>query len=112
LGEDIEFAILRQQLYLHAGPRLTPGLAEQLLLQKAQTPLWCAHQIANRRIGLAHLLQHRFGRNAAVHHPDAPRLAVLALDTIKKAAQGGFVPRDNQGERRATIRMRMAPGVG
>ena len=27
-------------------------------------------------------------------------------------AAGAYLPRDNQGERRATIRMRMAPGAG
>jgi integrase len=35
----------------------------------------------------------------------------VGMRTIQKL-MGHRLPRDNQGERRATIRMRMAPGVG
>ena len=34
------------------------------------------------------------------------------MHTVMFVLERPQVPRDNQGERRATIRMRMAPGVG
>jgi len=34
------------------------------------------------------------------------------VTSIDAERRGGNLPRDNQSERRATIRMRMAPGVG
>ena len=40
-----------------------------------------------RRIALAHFRQHLLGWNTAVHHPDAPRLAVLRFDFAKEAPQ-------------------------
>jgi hypothetical protein len=39
----------------------------------------------HRRIGRTHLGQHGLGRHAAVHQPDAPRLAILPLDALEKA---------------------------
>jgi hypothetical protein len=38
----------------------------------------------HRRITGAHFSQYGFGRNAAVHDPNAPRTAVLVLDFIKE----------------------------
>jgi hypothetical protein len=35
---------------------------------------------------------------------------VLLRDGVVNPLQGARMPRDNQGERRATIRVRMAPG--
>ena len=58
-----------------------------MLLQPGQAALWSSHQIAHRRIALAHLGQHRLARNAAIHHPDAPGLAVLRLDLAEKLPQ-------------------------
>jgi hypothetical protein len=43
------------------------------------------------RIGRAHLRQHRFGRDAAIHQPDATRLAVQPLDVAQEVAQGSTV---------------------
>jgi hypothetical protein len=42
----------------------------------------------NRRIARPHLGQYRLGRNAAIHDPDAPGLAVLPLDLGEKRLQG------------------------
>ena len=73
------------------------------MFQAAQPPLGRADQIGNRRIGLPHLVKHGFGRNATVHHPNAPRLAVLALDAAEKVAQrgavGGIAGQDLVGQR-------------
>jgi len=61
------------------------------------------------------------GQNVAIEYRFAEnhneRLPALAADLVQRqvsliAATTTPVPRDNQGERRATIRMRMAPGVG
>jgi hypothetical protein len=87
LGKDIEFTLLRQQLDLHAGSRLLPRLGNQMLLQTRQATLRRAHQVMHRRVGRAHLGEHLFGRHAAVHQPDAARLAVLSLDVVEKPPQ-------------------------
>ena len=39
-------------------------------------------------------------------------LGLVLASALPAAAAQRQLPRDNQGERRATIRMRMAPGVG
>jgi hypothetical protein len=46
-----------------------------------------ADEIGDGQIGLAHLGEHLLGRNAAIHHPDALRLAVLGLDLAQGPAQ-------------------------
>jgi hypothetical protein len=84
LGHDVELALLRQQLDLYAGSRLLPRLGDQMLFQTRQATLRCAHQIMHRRVGRAHLGEHLFGRHAAVHQPDAARLAVLSFDLLEK----------------------------
>ena len=43
------------------------------------------------RVGGAHLGEHLLGRHAAVHQPDAARLAVLPLDALKKPPQRRLV---------------------
>jgi hypothetical protein len=45
----------------------------------------------HRRVGRAHLGEHFLSRHAAVHQPDAARLAVLPLDAIEKPPQGRLV---------------------
>jgi hypothetical protein len=45
----------------------------------------------HRRIAVAHLCERLLRRDAAIHHPHASGLAVLAFDAIVKVAQGGFV---------------------
>jgi hypothetical protein len=47
----------------------------------------CADEIRDRRIGPAHLGEHRVGRNAAIHNPDALRLAVPGFDLLQSVAQ-------------------------
>ena len=105
MGEDVEFAVLGQQLDLHALPGPLPGLVDEVLLQPRQAPLRGADQILHRLVAAAHLCQHRLGGNAAVHHPDAARLAVLRLDPGQEGAQrpavGGVAGQDLAGERQA-----------
>ena len=67
LREDIKLGILGQELNAHPRPGVLPRFGDQSLLQPGQPPLWGADQILHRRIGGAHLSQHRFGRHAAVH---------------------------------------------
>ena len=68
-------------------------------------------------------LAYENGPRLRAHPPDTalalprnllPEPDIAAADRHELRLQGGMmgVPRDNQGERRATIRMRMAPGVG
>ena len=47
----------------------------------------------HRRVGRTHLGEHLLGRHAAVHQPDAARLAVLSLNVIEKRPQCRFVRR-------------------
>lgn len=91
LGEDVDLAILRQQLHLHPGPGVVPRLVEQRLLQPAQPSLGRADKIVHRRVALAHLGQHVFGRNPSVHYPGAVGLAVLHLDPGKEVGEGRVV---------------------
>ena len=87
LSEDVEFAVLGQQLDLHALPRVLPGLFQQVLLQPVQASLRRSHQILHRWIAVAHFGQHGLGRHAAIHDPDPPRLAVLLLDLAQEHPQ-------------------------
>ena len=91
LGQDVELALLRQQFDLHSGSRLLPRLGDQRLLQARQATLRRAYQVMHRRVGRAHLGQQLLGRHAAIHQPDAARLAVLPLDTLEKRPQRCFV---------------------
>ncbi len=108
LGEDVEFVVLGQQFDLHALPRLLPGLLQQMLLQPVQAALGRSHQILHRRIAGAHLGQHRLGGHAAIHHPDAPRLAVLLFDLAQEHPQrlavGGVAGQHLIGQRQAVGR--------
>jgi len=51
----------------------------------------------HRRVGRAHLGEHLFGRHAAVHQPDAARLAVLSFDLLEKWPHGPWDPDFAQG---------------
>ena len=70
-----------------------------------EPPLGRADEIGDGRLGGAHLGENVLGRNAAIHHPDALRLAVLRLDLVQEGAQRrlvGGVPRQHLiGERKA-----------
>ncbi len=99
LGEDVEFALFGQKLDLHPLAGLLPGLTGEPLFQAGQAALRRANQIersssascgsaplrVHRWIALAHFRQNLFGWNAAVHHPDAARLAVLRFNLAKEA---------------------------
>ena len=91
LRQHVELALLRQELHVHARAHRLPGQRKQSFLQFGEPPLGGSDQITDRRIGRAHLGQHRFGRNAAIHHPDAVGLAVLGLDLAQHGAQRGLV---------------------
>ena len=80
LGEDIELVVMGQQFDLDARPRLLPGLLDQMLLQPVQSALGRSHQILHGRMAGAHFRQNRLGGHAAIHRPDAPRLAELLFD--------------------------------
>ena len=84
LGEDIELAVLGQQLDLDArrGP-LARACPARCFSKSGEAPLRRSDQILHRRIAAAHLGQHLFGRDAAIHHPDPPGLAVLLLDLAR-----------------------------
>ena len=101
----MELAVLGRQFDLHPLARFLPGLVEEQLLKLGQAPLRGADQGAHRRIALPHLGRHRLGRNAAIHQPDAPRLAVLRLDLGEKLPQGlvvlGVTGEDLVGQRQA-----------
>lgn len=53
----------------------------------------CAHKVLHRWITRAHLLQHLFGGDAAIHQPNPPRLAVLAFDAREKILQRRVIRR-------------------
>ena len=72
---------------------LLPGAAGQLGLEARKAPFGRAHQVVDRRLAPAHLLQHFFGRDAAVHQPDARGLAVARLDFLEEISQRGVVGR-------------------
>ena len=91
LHQNIELAFLRQELDLHAGSRLLPGLSDQMLLQARQAALRRAHQVIHRRVGIAHLGEHLLGRHAAVHQPNPARFAVLPFDALEKPSQRRLV---------------------
>jgi hypothetical protein len=105
LGVNVEFVVLRQKLDLDAFARLAPGLVEKMLFEARQASLGRSHQILHGRVGGAHLSENILGRHAAVHHPHAPRLAVLALDRVEECAQrlavGGVAGQDLIGDRQA-----------
>src|SRR5215510_10791962 len=84
LRQNIELAVLRQQLHLYARSRLVPWLLQQLLLVACETALWRTDDVLHRRIGRAHIFENLFGRNAPIHHPHTARLAILALDARQK----------------------------
>src|SRR5271167_1020349 len=91
LGEDIDLALLRKKLDADRFLGLAPGLASKSLLKRRQPPLRRANEIAHWRRGRAHLRQRLFGWNAAIHDPDAVRLAVLLFDFRQKIRKCGLV---------------------
>jgi len=105
LGEDIKFVVLSKQLDLDAFTRLAPRLVDKMFLETSEATFGCSHQIVRRRIAGAHLGENLLGRNAAIHHPHAPRLAVLALDLGEERAQrlavGGVAGQDLISQRQA-----------
>src|SRR6516165_914253 len=105
LGQDVELLVLRQELYVHTFSCRLPGQSKQCFFQFREAPLGRADEIGDWRIGLAHLGQHFLGWDAAIHHPDALRFAVLCLDFLQEYTQRravGGVPREYfVGQRKA-----------
>ena len=105
LRQHVKLLFLREQFDVDTLAHRLPGQTKQSLLQLGKPALGRADKIGDRRIGLAHLGQHLLGRNAAIHHPDALRLAVLGFDLAQGAAQRlaiGRVPGQHLiGERKA-----------
>ena len=93
LGQNVAFARLGQQFDLHARAHFLPGFVQELFLQPAQPSLGRAHDVENGRITLPHLRQRLFGRNAPIHHPDAPGLAVELFNLLQKHFERGLVGR-------------------
>ena len=108
LGEVVELAVLGQELDLNALADLLPGLVDQMFLKPGQPSFGRADQVLHRGIALTHLGEDLFGWDAAVHHPNAPRLAVLRLDLGEEAPQrlvvAGVAGHDLVGERQAVRR--------
>jgi hypothetical protein len=52
-----------------------------------------AYQVERLPFRIAHLLEHRFARYAAIHHPYASRVAVSRFDLRQKTAQRGAIRR-------------------
>jgi hypothetical protein len=86
LGKNINLLPSWQQLHLDALTNRMPRQSEQRLLQLGKPPLRGTNQIRDRRVSLPHLSQHFFGRNTAVHDPDALCLAILAFDPLQESA--------------------------
>ena len=80
LRVHIKLAVLGQQFDRDARTGLLPRLSQELFLKPRETPLRRSHQILYRRVAAAHFRQHRFGGDAAIHHPDAPCATILLLD--------------------------------
>jgi len=93
LRQHVHLLLLRQELDIDTLAHRLPWQSEQGLLQFRQPALGRADEIGDGRIGLAHLGKHLLGRNAAIHDPDALRLAVLGLDLAQGVAQRRAVRR-------------------
>ena len=76
-----------------------------MLFETGEAAFGRSHQIVHGRIASAHFGENLLGRNAAIHHPNPARLAVLALDLGEERAQrlavGGVAGQDLIGERQA-----------
>ena len=105
VGQHVRLALVLRQLHPHRLVKLLPGLVDELLLQLAQHAPRRADQIL--RASLAHLLERRFGGDAPVHHPRAPRLAIHPLDLGQELAERGLVGRV---ARHHLVRQRQAVG--
>ena len=94
-----------QKLDLDALARLSPRLVEEMLFEAREAALRRSHQITHGRVAGAHFGENFLGRHAAIHHPNASRLAVLAFDLGAEIAQrlavGGVAGQDLIGERQA-----------
>jgi hypothetical protein len=90
-GQHVDFAVLRQQFHAQLRAHFLPGLLRQLLFQFGQLALGRAHEVAHLGLALPQLGQHGFGRDAAIHHPDALGAAVTFLDTLEHVPQRGLV---------------------
>jgi hypothetical protein len=90
---DIKFAVLGQQFDRDARASLLPRLGQQSLLKPREAPFRRSHQVLHRRVAGPHLRQHRFGGNAAIHHPDTPRATILLLDPGEEHPQRRAVSR-------------------
>src|SRR5712692_5055168 len=91
LGQHVEFTLMLVQLHLYRVAHLLPRQFQPLLFMLVDPTFGRAHQIESLPLRLAHLLQDRFARNAAIHHPYPPRFAISVLDLLKKAPQCGAV---------------------
>jgi hypothetical protein len=79
-GQNVEFAFMLVQLHLHRVAHLLPRQIEPFLLMLLDASFGRAYQIEGLSFRIAHLLQNRFGRYSAIHHPHAPRFAVGRFD--------------------------------
>ena len=91
LGEDVGFAFLREKFDAHAGPRLLPVALGEGGFEGGEFAFGRADEAADGRGALAHLPEGFFGRDSAVHDPDAPGFAVLIFDFREEVFEGRFV---------------------
>src|SRR6185437_7248042 len=64
--------------HFHFGPHLSPVVFQQLCFKPLHLVAWRAYQVL--ATAFADRLKIFLAHNAAIHHPDAPRLAVFTLD--------------------------------
>src|SRR5436305_6429050 len=67
----------RHVFHFHIGPHLSPVIFQQFLFKRLHLAARRSHQVL--AAAFANRLQTLFAHNAAIQHPDSPRLAVLAL---------------------------------
>ena len=93
LGQHIDFTVLREQLDLHARAHGFPRALEPVFFQRGQRAFGGADEVVHRGVARAHLREHGFGGDAAIHQPHALCLAVARFDLFEKAGQRGVVGR-------------------
>ncbi len=90
-GEDIEFAVSRQQFHFDSLAHLLPWAFTEFSLQFAQPPLRRTDDIGDRWVARPHFSKDFLGGNAAIHYPDAFGFAILGLDLFEKGTQSGLI---------------------
>src|SRR5213593_4400197 len=78
-GQHIDLRAMTKQFDFDGVAQLLPRQFFKFISELIPLGSRRADQIAHRWLALAHLLERLFSRNAPIHHPDAPGLAILVL---------------------------------